>query len=112
MRPRRLTAKAGTCCNLSRFQLGPPSLRPTSLTGEIVMVTGSIDHPNLTATWTWNGFNWVRHILIEPPQGVVRGQMLWDPPIRRIVLIGFAGDNSLHMWVWAGTSYGWQQLRV
>ena len=38
--------------------------------------------------------------------------MLWDPPIRRIVLIGFAGDNSLHMWVWAGTSYGWQQLRV
>jgi|GEM_PF-6294893 len=82
-------------------------------TDEIVMITYSVDHPDLTSTWTWNGSNWVRHILNEPPQDVLnghRGQMLWDPAINKIVLVGFGGDNSLRMWVWAGISYGWQQL--
>jgi hypothetical protein len=92
---------------------GPALAATDDSTGEIVMLTGSIDHPNLTATWTWNGSNWVRHILIEPPQDVVngpRGQMLWDPAIHKIVLIGFGAANALHMWTWAGISYGWQQL--
>lgn len=91
---------------------GPALAATDDLTGEIVMITESLDHPNLTATWTWNGSNWVRHIVNEPPQDVVngpRGQMLWDPAINKIVLIGF-GDNSLRMWVWAGISYGWRQL--
>jgi hypothetical protein len=91
---------------------GPALAATDDLTGEIVMITESLDHPNLTATWTWNGSNWVRHIVNEPPQDVVngpRGQMLWYPAINKIVLIGF-GDNSLRMWVWAGISYGWRQL--
>jgi hypothetical protein len=92
---------------------GPALAATDDSTGEIVMITASVDHPNLTATWTWNGSNWVRHILIEPPQGVLngpRGQMLWDPAIDKIVLIGFVGGNSLRMWVWAGISSGWRQL--
>jgi|HubBroStandDraft_6_1064221.scaffolds.fasta_scaffold24849_4 hypothetical protein len=92
---------------------GPALAATDDSTGEIVMITGSVDHPALTATWTWNGSNWVRHILNEPPQDVLNGptgQMLWDPAIDNIVLIGFVGHNSLRMWIWAGISYGWRQL--
>ena len=84
-------------------------------TGQIVLLTVSPDKPNLCATWTWDGGNWVRHVVDEPPKAVLNGgttQMVWDPALRRIILVAWAygSRQPLQMWAWDGVDNGWERL--
>lgn len=83
--------------------------------GQIVMVTLSPDHPALLATWTWNGSNWVRLLVNEPPSNILKlghAQLVWDPALGRLVMVGEAGaaNSQVQMWDWTGTSGGWASI--
>jgi hypothetical protein len=90
---------------------GPAVAATDVASGNLVMLANSLDHPNLATTWTWNGADWVRQVVNEPPASR-NYQMLWDPAVNRLVLIGRSSDSSptLAVWVWMGTSQGWQML--
>jgi hypothetical protein len=83
--------------------------------GRIVVVTENREHENLTATWTWDGTSWVRHIVDEPPANILgdvgTAHAVWDPALRRIILAGVSGrDGTVRMWAWDGTNTGWEPI--
>lgn len=86
--------------------------------GYLVVLANPLDNPNLATTWTWNGADWIRQVVNEPPATALEGyrgpnsQMLWDPAVNRVVLIGRSSNASptLSVWAWTGTDQGWQIL--
>ena len=90
---------------------GGPALAATDESaGQIVMLADSVDYPNLATTWTWDGSTWVRELVDEPSVDALNGQMVWDPAINHIVLVDWPGSGSLQVWVWEGTSTGWEEI--
>jgi len=94
---------------------GPAAAATDRSTGRVVLLTMSPDKPSLCATWTWDGGDWVRQIVDEPPQSILNGgtaQMVWDPALGRIILVAWAGGSSkeLQMWAWDGVDSGWEKL--
>lgn len=96
-------------------QGGPPMAATDENTGQIVMLTPSPDHPDLLATWTWNGSDWVRQVVNEPPSNIIDGghaQLVWDPALARLILLGgtFTANAPVQMWDWTGTGGGWASI--
>jgi hypothetical protein len=94
---------------------GPAAAATDETANRLLLVAGSVDHPALATTWTWNGSDWVRQSVNEPPASAIFGgapAMTWDPAVGGVVLIGNAshGTAPLGVWLWLGATQGWQQL--
>jgi hypothetical protein len=90
---------------------GPAAAATDETAGQIVLLTANLDNPKLTATWTWDGGDWVRHVVNEPSADVLgSAQMVWDPALARIILVAGTGRGPVRLWAWDGTDNGWQRL--
>ena len=67
-----------------------------------------------SATWVWNGRDWVRKSPLTSPPGRSLAAMAWDGSSHRLVLFGggnvFSG-NSMFSDTWAFTGSDWVELQ-
>lgn len=95
---------------------GAKAAATDSTRGQIVMLGASMDFTTQTlpTTWTWDGGNWVRHIVTEPPQwltGMCGSALLADDPaVQRVVAYVVVKSPAAarawsSMWSWDGSDW-------
>jgi hypothetical protein len=74
--------------------------------GRIVLLAPQVDKPGKATTWIWDGGDWRRQTVVEPPDADVK-QIAWDPGINALVVVI---QDAGAMQMWTGNGDDWTRL--
>jgi hypothetical protein len=102
---------------------GPASAATDEATGQIIMLAQNANYgflagsgtPSPPTTWTWTGTAWAQLGGAEPPAYLATtllttAQLVWDPAINQVVLVYANKSGDIQVWIWGGTTTGWEQV--